>query len=217
MTASQRFSYALSLNGAREFTVTREHRIRHCFAKPVIPVISDWSAGTAPLTPATCVILQGATVVELPELIAHFESAPLNNICLLAHVDLLSGLENNESGIEYLAQFSRVDGIVSVHAHLIGPAKKRGLLTVARVFLSDSRALDRGLKLLTKTAPDVIDLLPAAAAVSVADRFDNVTIPRIAGGLCRNEADVEAVIRCGCSAVTSTRPDLWRLNSPQHS
>ena len=81
-----------------------------------------------------------------------------------------------------------------------------------RLFLSDSRAVDRGLTVANKSHPDAIEILPAAAAVKVASDFAQCRIPRIAGGLCRTEADVREVLGSGCRAVTSTSPTLWKLN-----
>jgi glycerol uptake operon antiterminator len=124
----------------------------------------------------------------------------------------LAGLENSDAGIEYLAAFNRVTGIVTVHHHLSGAARKLGLLSVVRLFLSDSRAMDRGLTVANKSQPDAIEILPAAAAPKVAADFATCRIPRIAGGLCRTEADVRETLASGCLAVTSTSPSLWRLN-----
>ena len=47
----------------------------------------------------------------------------------------------------------------------------------------------------------------------VAADFAQCRIPRIAGGLCRTEADVAEVIGSGCRAASSTSPALWELNA----
>jgi len=121
-------------------------------------------------------------------------------------------LENNEAGIEYLAQFENVSGVVTVHHHLAVAARRLGLLSIVRLFLSDSRAVDRGVSVVKKSRPDAIEILPAAVAANVASDFADLHIPRIAGGLCRTEADVNVVLASGCRAVTSTSPTLWKLN-----
>jgi glycerol uptake operon antiterminator len=99
-----------------------------------------------------------------------------------------------------------------VHHHLSGAARRLGLLSVVRLFLSDSRAVDRGLSVATKSHPDAIEILPAIVAAKISQDFRNCPIPRIAGGLCRTEADVDEVLASGCRAVTSTSPALWKLN-----
>ncbi len=186
-----------------------------CFRMPVIPVISELPARRDLLASASCVILQGTTLVELPRLVEAFDKPPLEDVLLLVHIDLIAGLENNEISLEFLAQWSRIQGIVTIHHHLIAPAKRLGFLSVLRVFLSDSRALERGLKLIDKWRPDIVDILPHAAAITVAGDFRSCGIPCIAGGLCRREEEVRGVLASGCRAVTSTRPNLWRLNDQQ--
>jgi glycerol uptake operon antiterminator len=148
----------------------------------------------------------------LPKTLDVFQQRPLERLPLFVHIDLIAGLENNEGGLEYLAGFDRIAGVVTVHHHLAGLARRLGMLSIVRLFLSDSRAVDRGLAVAKKSHPDAIEILPAAAAVKVAADFTKCRIPRIAGGLCRSEADVREVLNSGCQAVTSTSPALWKLN-----
>ena len=187
-------------------------RIDRCFQQPVIPVISSLPDQPTVLAGASSVILQGFKVTELPAVVEAFNRGPLEDVRLLAHVDLITGLENNEAGLEFLAQFPRIEGVVTVHHHLLSAVKRLGFLSILRVFLSDSRALERGMKVIEKSRPDVVDLLPVAAAVKVAADFRSLRVPHITGGLCRTEADVREALAAGNRAVTSTRPGLWRMN-----
>jgi glycerol uptake operon antiterminator len=192
--------------------MAKSSRIDRCFAKPVIPVISELPARRDLLATASCVILQGTTLVDLPRLVDAFGKPPLDDVLLLVHIDLIAGLENNEVALEFLAQLPRIQGVVTIHHHLIAPAKRLGFVSVLRIFLSDSRALERGLKIIAKWRPDIVDILPHAAAIMVADEFRSSGIPCIAGGLCRREEEVRRVLASGCRAATSTRPGLWELN-----
>jgi glycerol uptake operon antiterminator len=158
------------------------------------------------------VFLQGGTLHDLSRTLDGFSSADLSHLPVFVHIDLLAGLENNEAGVEFLASFERITGIVTVHHHLAGPARKLGLLSVVRLFLSDSRAMDRGLSVANKSQPDAVEILPASAASKVTSDFKSCRIPRIAGGLCRTEADVTEALASGCLAVTSTSLNLWKLN-----
>jgi glycerol uptake operon antiterminator len=178
----------------------------------VIPVVWDPGSHGDLLSHSSVAFLQGGPLANLGRTLETFSSPPLQHLPLFVHIDLVTGLENSEAGLEYLAGFERVTGVVTVHHHLAAPARRFGLLSIVRLFLSDSRALDRGLSVVNKSHPDAIEFLPAAAAVKVAGDFANCRIPRIAGGLCRTEADVQEVISSGCRAVTSTSPALWRLN-----
>jgi glycerol uptake operon antiterminator len=149
---------------------------------------------------------------DLPRSLDAFCDSRLEHLPLFVHVDLVAGLENNDAGLGFLAGFKRISGVVTVHHHLTMAARKLGLLSIVRLFLSDSRAVDRGLSVVTKSHPDAIEILPAAVAAKVARDFDTCHIPRIAGGLCRTETDVAEVLASGCRAVTSTSPALWKLN-----
>jgi glycerol uptake operon antiterminator len=190
----------------------RSVSIETCFAQKVIPVVWDPLPHRDILTRASAIFLQGGTLADLPTTLNSFRRPPLEYLPLLVHIDLVAGLENNEAGLEYLAGLDRIAGVVTVHHHLAAPARKLGLLSIVRLFLSDSRAVDRGLTVVNKSRPDAIEILPAAAAVKVAADFAPCHIPRIAGGLCRTAADVAEVLASGCRAVTSTSPTLWKLN-----
>jgi glycerol uptake operon antiterminator len=190
----------------------RRKSIESCFHRQVIPVGWDPPSNTELIARASCVFLQGGSLSDLTSVLDAYRSPQLEHVPLFVHIDLLSGLENNEAGLEYLAGFERLSGIVTVHHHLAPPARRHGLLSVVRLFLSDSRAVDRGLAVVNKSHPDAVEILPAAVASKVARDFESCRIPRIAGGLCRTEADVAEVIASGCRAVTSTSPLLWKLN-----
>jgi glycerol uptake operon antiterminator len=190
----------------------RLRSIDPCFRNKVIPVTWAPHSHGDLLARASCVFLQGGDLLNLSAVLKEFSGPKLAHLPLLVHIDLLAGLENNDAGLDFLAGFERIAGIVTVHHHLATPARKLGLLSVVRLFLSDSRAMDRGLSVANKSQPDAIEILPAAAAPKVAVDFANCRIPRIAGGLCRTEADVDETLLSGCRAVTSTSPVLWKLN-----
>lgn len=187
-------------------------RIDRCFERPVIPVISRMPAQLGVLASASSVILQGFKTTELPAVMDQFGRAPLSNVRLFVHIDLIAGLENNEAGLEYLAQLNAIEGVVTVHQYLIKEAKRLGFLSILRVFLSDSRALERGLRIIGKSRPDVVDILPVAAAIKLAPEFSTQRVPYIAGGLCRSESDVDEALSAGCRAVTCSDPKLWEMN-----
>jgi len=186
--------------------------IDRCLRQPVIPVVWDPTGQDDLIRNASAVFLQGGSLAELPRVLQKFQSPDLVNVALFAHIDLIAGLENSPAGVEFLAEFGRLAGIVTVHHQLAAPARKHGLLSVLRQFLSDSRAVARGVSVATKSQADAIEILPAAAAMKVAEDFRPTKLPRIAGGPCRTEADVREALVSGCRAVTSTRASLWQLN-----
>jgi len=191
----------------------RRKSIDGCFRKPVIPVIWDPGKQSELLSHASAVFLQGGALGDLARVLDLFSTPRLELLPVFVHIDLVAGLENSEAGLEYLASFERISGVVTVHHHLAVAARKHGLLSIVRLFLSDSRAVDRGLSVVNKSHPDAVEILPAVVAAKVAGDFATCRIPRIAGGLCRTEADVQEVLASGCRAVTSTSAVLWKRNA----
>jgi len=190
----------------------RRKSIDACFKKQVVPVAWDPPANPDLLARASSVFLQGGALGDLARVLDLFSSPKLEHLAVFVHIDLLAGLENNEAGLEFLAGFNRISGVVTVHHYLAPAARRLGLLSIVRLFLSDSRAVDRGLSVVNKSHPDAIEILPACVAEKVAADFESCRIPRIAGGLLRTEADVAEVLASGCLAVTSTSEKLWKLN-----
>src|SRR3954468_16284755 len=159
----------------------RQRSIDSCLRKHVIPVVWDPGKHGSLIARASAVFLQGGALSDLGSAVTRFREAGLSHLPLFVHVDLVAGLENSEAGIEYLASYEHIAGIVTVHHHLTGAARRFGLLTIVRLFLSDSRAVDRGLFVVKKSRPDAIEILPACVASKVAKDFSAQAIPRIAG------------------------------------
>lgn len=190
----------------------RRKSIDACFRKHIVPVVWDPGSHTELLARASSVFIQGGALGDLARALDQFSSPRLEHLSVFVHVDLVAGLENSEAGIEFLAGFDRITGVVTVHHYLASAARRLGLLSIVRLFLSDSRAVDRGVSVVKKSHPDAVEILPACVAAKVASDFEACRIPRIAGGLLRTEADVAEVLASGCRAVTSTSEKLWKLN-----
>ena len=137
---------------------------------------------------------------------------PFASIPVLLHIDLVNGLANDESGLRYVATLDRIDGIITVRPHLAPVARKMGLLSIIRLFLQDGRAVERGLQVIERSQPDAVELLPGVAFLEVAERFVNLPLPCIAGGLIRTPQRVKQIIAAGCKAVSTTNVALWGMN-----
>lgn len=194
---------------------TRSRDIRGWLAKPVIPVVSQTNADAALVAEASLVFLQGCELADLSRILDWFKSGPAARLPIMLHIDLLAGLTSDEAGLRYLAGLGRVDGIITVRPHMVAAARKQGLASILLIFLQDGRAVDRGLHIIEQSQPDIIELVPGAAALEIAPAFANVPMPRIAGGLIRTADLVRRLLDSGCNAISTSTADLWHLNRSQ--
>ncbi|MCI3924637.1 glycerol-3-phosphate responsive antiterminator [Paenibacillus sp. TRM 82003] len=128
----------------------------------------------------------------------------------LLHVDLIEGLKNDEAAAEYLCQQVRPAGLISTRAGVIAKTKQNGLIAIQRLFLLDSNALDKSYKLLERTVPDFIEVLPGVIPHMIQEVYERTNIPVFAGGLVRTAEDVERALAAGARAVTTSDAALWQ-------
>lgn len=181
-------------------------------AKPVIPVVWKILPDEATLAHASLVFLHCSQLAELNEDIAWLKRGPLARTPIVLHIDLLEGLTSDEAGLRFLAGLRIIDGIITVRQHLIAPARRLGLASILLLFLQDGLAVERGRHLVEQCQPDALELVPGVAALETAAEFENVPMPRIAGGLVRTPELVHKLLHSGCKAVSSSSAKLWLLN-----
>ncbi|MCA1021323.1 glycerol-3-phosphate responsive antiterminator GlpP [Halobacillus litoralis] len=131
---------------------------------------------------------------------------------VLVHVDLIQGLKADDYGMEYLGQEVKPDGVISTRGHVIHQAKKYNILSVQRLFLIDSQAIEHNVKLIQRTEPDYVEVLPGIVPGMIKEIKERIGVPVIAGGLVRTQEDVEQALASGASAVSTSRTDLWKFS-----
>jgi glycerol uptake operon antiterminator len=187
--------------------------VTHWFSKPVIPVFWDLTEADCPkLEDASLLFLQGGELAELGGKLDRLSRGNLARIPVMLHIDLLAGLNNDEAGLRYLAGLKRIEGIITVRPHAVAAARRLGLASILLVFLQDGRAVERGLHVVEQCKPDAVELVPGAAALETAAQFDQLSVPRIAGGLIRTADLARRLLASGCRAVSSSNVGLWQLN-----
>ncbi|WP_163102966.1 glycerol-3-phosphate responsive antiterminator [Peribacillus alkalitolerans] len=147
----------------------------------------------------------------------------LKNVSLLAkeyskkiiyHVDLIRGIKSDEYATEYICQEFKPYGLISTKSNVIVKAKQKGIIAVQRIFLIDSHALEKSYKLIEKTKPDIIEVLPGAMPWIIKEVKERLNIPIFAGGLIRTEEEIKNALKAGASAITTSNKDLWTTFSP---
>ncbi|UTR09130.1 glycerol-3-phosphate responsive antiterminator [Evansella sp. LMS18] len=134
-----------------------------------------------------------------------------NNKKVLLHADLVQGLKSDEYGAQFLCRYIRPDGLVSTRKSVLLTAKKNKLITVQRVFLLDSIALESSYNMMEAIQPDCIEVLPGVIPHIIQEIHENSNKPVIAGGLIRTKEEAIAAINAGAAAVTTSKSELWDL------
>ncbi|WP_227937011.1 glycerol-3-phosphate responsive antiterminator [Alkalihalobacillus deserti] len=132
---------------------------------------------------------------------------------ILFHVDLINGLKNDEYATEYLCQEFNPYGLISTKSSVILKAKQKGVLAVQRIFLIDSHALEKSIKLLKKTKPDYIEVLPGVMPFLIKEVKKLVDIPIFTGGFIKTPEEVKNVLEAGAITVTTSNKELWQTFS----
>lgn len=130
---------------------------------------------------------------------------------MIYHVDLIHGIKNDEFATEYICQEFKPFGLISTKSSVIQKAKQKGVIAVQRMFLIDSHAIEKSFKLIQKTQPDYLEVLPGAMPKMIAEIKERVHIPIFAGGLIRTVEDVNAALDAGATAITTSKRELWSL------
>ena len=147
--------------------------------------------------------------IRLSQLKALVQAAKKAHKKVILHIDLIQGLKADAYGIEYLVREVKPDGIVSTRSNVIAMAKKNKLMTIQRLFLLDSHALEHNIKLINQVKPDYIEILPGIIPSVIAEVYEQTGIPVIAGGLIRTEEDVQLAYGGGAVAISTSQAELW--------
>jgi glycerol uptake operon antiterminator len=131
----------------------------------------------------------------------------------IIHVDLIHGLSSDEYAAEYLCQEIKLKGLISTRSSVIHIAKKKKKLAIQRIFLIDQQSLDKSYRLLEKSRPDYIEVLPGLMPRMIKEIRKKTQIPLITGGLITTEGDIFEALHAGAVAVTTSNKKLWELNT----
>lgn len=130
---------------------------------------------------------------------------------MIYHVDMIHGIKSDDYATEYICQEYKPYGLISTKSSVILKAKQKGVIAIQRIFLIDSHALEKSYKLLEKTKPDYIEVMPGAMPWMIEEVKQRLNTPILAGGLIRSKEEVENALKAGASAITTSKMDLWEI------
>ena len=166
---------------------------------PVIAAVkNDMGLAHALRSECAAVFILYGTILDIGQIVKRIKAA---GKLAFVHADLIEGLSNRgEIAVDFLAEATKADGIISTRPNLIHHAKELGLITVQRFFLLDSLSFENA---------DVIDILPGAMPDVIRRLSQRVTQPLIASGLLTDKRDVCGALAAGAVAVSTTSEELW--------
>ena len=155
--------------------------------------------------PEKLVFVLFGDILTIPDIVAKLKTAGKT---VLVHLDLIDGLNSREVAVDFLAENTRADGILSIKANLVKYAKSRGLLAVQRFFVLDSMALINVEKQFPLDYADAVEILPGLMPKVIRRLAGLTDKPIIAGGLITDRQDVKSALDAGAAAVSTTKLDL---------
>ncbi|MFV0352296.1 MAG: glycerol-3-phosphate responsive antiterminator [Oscillospiraceae bacterium] len=177
--------------------------------EPVIAAVKDEEGLYKCLTcPAGVVFVLFGTVVSIPGIVEKLHRA---GKAAVVHVDLIDGLALKESAVEYIAQATKAQGVISTRPALVQHALHKGLIGIRRLFLLDSLALENLHKQVSPENTDFLEVLPGAMPKVLQKIAKGLPVPMIAGGLIADKEDVVNALSAGAVAVSTTNPEVWKL------
>ena len=147
-------------------------------------------------------------VLTIPSIV---ERVKVGGKLAFVHMDLVQGLSSKEVAVDFIANNTMADGIISTKGALIQRAKELSLYTVMRFFVIDSMAYGNIERQLQNVKPDVIEVLPGPMPSVVRRMHGMFHRPLISSGLISEKEDVYAILDAGATSISTTNQDVWFL------
>lgn len=172
---------------------------------PVIAAVkNDDGLEKALASDCAAVFFLYGTILNISQLI---QKAKDKGKLVFVHTDLIEGLTGKDISVDFIAQNTQADGIISTRINLIRHARELGLITIQRFFLLDSLAFENILR--QSSYADAIDILPGTMPRVIERLSHKVRQPIIASGLIIDKQDIMSALSAGALAVSTTSETLW--------
>ena len=135
---------------------------------------------------------------------------------VVVHIDFIDGLAPREIAVDWIRENTLADGIISTKPKLLRRARERGLFTILRFFLLDSKAMESAMVNIEQAQPDMVEILPGIATEYFHTVAENYKLPIIAGGLISDRVRVLDAFKAGATAISSSNLELGKLMELLH-
>ena len=176
---------------------------------PVIPAVKDEEGLEEVLkSDLQVVFVLYGDVCNISSIVERLKAA---GKLVVVHLDLVGGLSAKEIAVDYIVKQTRADGIISTKVNVCQRAFELGILSIYRVFLLDSRAIESARKQAQSLNADIVEILPGAMPKVTKLMGKIFKRPIIAGGLIRDKEDVTDALDAGALCISTTNREVWKM------
>ncbi len=176
---------------------------------PIIPAVKDENdLAEALKTDNEIIFILTSTITNVAGLVERIKDA--GKIAFI-HFDLVEGLARSVHALDYLAEQTKTDGIITTKTSLVKSARERRIFVIQRFFILDSLSIDSGFKAIKEYRPDAIEILPGLMPKIIKMFAESTNMPVIAGGLITDKDDIMTALGAGACSVSSTQHNIWYM------
>jgi len=176
---------------------------------PIVATLhNNDSLAEAISSPVKVIFLLSGNILHISDMVNHLKC---NDKKVFIHIDLIDGLGRDFASVDYIKQRIKPHGILSTRSNLLRHGKEIGLITIQRLFLLDSRALNSGVDIIKSYHPDFVEVLPGIIPRGIEELKKRVHQPIIAGGMITLKDDVIQALKAGALAVSTSKKELWQI------
>lgn len=187
----------------------RETIIDRVELNPVIAAVqNEEDLEIAIKSQVTTIFLLCADIFNAKSLVTKIKNADKSAVI---HIDFLEGIGKDAKAIDYIIKVLQPDGIISTKSSHIKIAKAKGMLTIQRFFLIDSKSYEMTIKSVKSIQPDMIEVMPGVMPGIIQRITGQLSIPVIAGGLISSKQDIMEALKAGAVGASTGKKELWEI------
>lgn len=157
-------------------------------------------------SPCQIIFLLTGNIYNLKQMVDYINASGKH---AFVHLDLVKGYAQDHYFIKYLKEEIKPTGVISTRNSLISRAKQEGLMTIQRLFLLDSSAMNVTITSARKIKPDAVEILPGLVPKLIHKVRDELTLPIITGGFIETGEEVRSCIDAGSISSSTSHKPLW--------
>ena len=127
----------------------------------------------------------------------------------IVHIDLIAGLSAKEICVDFIKQYVKADGIISMKPLMIKRANEIGLFTIQRFYMIDGFTYANVEKNVKNSNPDVVEFMPVGLSKVMKYLVESINKPIVASGLTQDREDIIGALKAGAIAVATSNRGLW--------